>query len=249
VIAETAAAVAPVAPVEAPAPEAKKADSGGKYWRQMDFCNPDKLNEYSFLVVGAGSVGSWATLALTKMGAQHVSVWDKDIISEHNASVQIYSAREVGERKVKALVDWVGKLTDVGVVGRLQHLDKDSTPVLDPNTILVMAVDSMEARRYLWELAKACPEIKLVIDPRMGGEAMRMYAVNPRDPQHEAFYEENLDYVGETLPCTGQAIIYTSMFAASFVSSIVSSFVNGAPFRNEIMFHTRSFKIIQGEAA
>lgn len=241
---ETTAVQDPAVAVPAPA-IAPKVEGGGKYWRQTDFLNPEKLNEFSFVVVGAGSVGSWTTLALTKMGAQHVTVWDKDIVEEHNASVQVYSTREIGQRKSKLLVDWIGKLTDIGIMGVSQHLDKDAVPVFNRDTILVMAVDNMEARRYLWDLAKACPEIRLVIDMRAGGEVLRMYAVNPRDPQHETFYEDNCygGGDGEALPCTAQAISYSSFFAAAFVASTVSSFVNGIPFNNEVVFHSRDFKL------
>jgi molybdopterin/thiamine biosynthesis adenylyltransferase len=233
---------ADVAATEVP----KAPEKNQKYWRQLDFLSPEKLNEWSFVVVGAGSVGSWAALALAKMGAQKITVWDKDVINEHNASVQVYSSDEVGRRKTEVLVDWIRKLAGQEVTGFTQHLDKDARPAFDQQTIMVMAVDNMDARKHLWAVAKACPAVRLVIDPRMGGEVLRMYAVNPHDPMHEAFYEENLYSTeeAERLPCTAQAIIYTSMFAASFVSSVVSSFVNGVPFRNEMTFHCRQHKLI-----
>jgi molybdopterin/thiamine biosynthesis adenylyltransferase len=233
--------------VPAPAPE-----GGGKYWRQLDFIDPEKLNEYAILVAGAGSVGSWATLALAKMGAQRVTVWDRDIVDLHNASVQIFSSREVGGRKALLLSAWVDRLADNGarVTAVTRHLDADAGVASIDQEILVMAVDSMPARRYLWDLAKASPKVRLVIDVRMGGEVLRMYAVDPRDPSQEAFYEGNFydGGPGEALSCSAQATIYTSMFAAAFVSSVVSSFVSGQPLENEVVFHTRTLKIIRGRA-
>jgi len=238
----TATAEVPVVPVE------EKPEPGQVYWRQLDILNPEKLNEFSFVIVGAGATGSWTALALAKLGAKHVTVWDHDVINEHNAPVQVYSTRETGKRKIEALVDWVGRLTNTGVFGVAQRLDKHATPVFDKNTVLVTCVDNMEARKYCWELAKACPDIRLVIDPRLAREVLRLYAVNPQDPQHQAFYEENCysdaEADGESIPCTAQAIIYTATFTASFVASIVSSFVNGTEFYNEIGFDCRRFKFI-----
>jgi molybdopterin/thiamine biosynthesis adenylyltransferase len=228
--------------VEAPKPPEKNQ----KYWRQLDLMSPEKLNEWSFVVVGAGSVGSWTALALAKMGAQKITVWDRDVVDEHNVSCQVYQSYAVGKRKVEVLAGIVQDLTDQQVVGIVQHLDKDARPTFDDQTILVMAVDNMDARKHLWEVAKACPAIRLVIDVRMGGEVLRMYAVNPHDPMHEAFYEENLysSEEGEHLPCTAQAVSYSSFFSAAFIASTVSSFVNGVPFRNETTFHCRQHKLI-----
>lgn len=228
------------APVEPAVPAADVPPVGQLYWRQLDIVNPERLNQFSFVIVGAGSTGSWTALALAKMGAQHVTVWDRDVINEHNAPVQIYSTHETGRRKVDALIDWVRKLTTTAIFGIAQHMDKRATPVFDRNTVLITCVDNMEARKHCWELAKACPDIRLVIDPRLARETLRLYAVNPQDPIHAEFYEKNCytdeEADGESIPCTAQAIVYTAMFTASFVSSIVASFVNGKPFRNEIAF-------------
>jgi molybdopterin/thiamine biosynthesis adenylyltransferase len=233
---------------ERPAVE-KAPEKNGKYWRQLDLLSPEKLNEWSFVVVGAGSVGSWAALALAKMGVQRMTVWDGDIVSEHNASVQVYSSAEVGRRKVEVLKQWIESLANQDIAALPIKLDKEARPVFNGNTILVMAVDNMDARKYLWDLAKICPEIRLVIDPRMGGEVLRLYVVNPHDPIHEEFYQSNLysSVEAEQLPCTAQGIIYTSMFAAAFVAGAVSSFVNGLPFKNEVMFHCRQFKMVASE--
>lgn len=232
--------------------ESAKPESGGKYWRQLDFINPEKLNEYDVLMVGAGSVGSWATLALAKMGAQRVYVWDKDVVELHNASVQVYSSRETGGQKAYLLADWIDKLADNGVRIKAiaEHLEPDSDVVISKDTIMVMAVDNMLARRNLWALAKANPRIKLVIDMRSSGDVLRMYAINPQDPQHEAFYEEQFydGRPGEELPCTRQAVSFSSFFAAAFIGSVVAAFVNGQPFDNEVIMNTLNFKIITGKA-
>jgi len=233
---------APVAPVEA------KPEPGQIYWRQLDILNPEKLNDYSFVIIGAGSTGSWTALTLAKLGARHVTVWDHDVINEHNAPVQVYSTRETGKRKIEALVDWIGRLTNTGVTGVDMKMDKDARPVFDRNTVLITCVDNMVARKYCWDLAKACPDIRLFIDPRLAREVLRLYAVDPQDPQQQEFYEANLysdeEADGESIPCTAQAIVYTATFTASFVASIVSSFINGTPFNNEITFCTRSFRCV-----
>jgi molybdopterin/thiamine biosynthesis adenylyltransferase len=237
---------ADVGAVEAPKPPEKNQ----KYWRQLDLLSPERLNEWSFVFVGVGSVGSWSALALAKMGAQKITVWDRDVVDEHNCSCQVFSPDSIGRRKVEALDDVLSHLTGQKIVGMVQNLDKDARPVFDDQTILVMAVDNMDARKHLWELAKACPSIRLVIDVRMGGEVLRMYAVNPHDPMHEAFYEENLYSTeeGEHLPCTAQAVSYSSFFSAAFIASTVSAFVNGTPFRNETTFHCRQHKLVGSQA-
>jgi|CXWL01.1.fsa_nt_gi molybdopterin/thiamine biosynthesis adenylyltransferase len=221
---------------------------GQVFWRQLDIVNPERLNEYSFVIIGAGSTGSWTAMNLAKLGAQHIQVWDADVINEHNAPCQVYGRQETGRRKIEALVDHVQRLTSSPIFGVAQMLDEKAVPTFDRNTVLVVCVDSMKARKYAWELAKRCPEIKLLIDPRLARETLRLYAINPQDPMHQAEYETSLysdeEADGESIPCTAQAIVYTATFTASFVAAIVASFVNGEPFYNEIGFGCRTFKFI-----
>lgn len=221
---------------------------GQVFWRQLDIVNPERLNEFSFVIVGAGSTGSWTAMTLAKLGARSIQVWDGDVINEHNAPCQVYSRHETGKRKVEALIDHVQKLTDVPVFGMAQMLDEKAVPTFDRNTVLIVCVDSMKAREYCWKLAQECPEIKLLIDPRLARETLRLYAVNPQDPTHQDSYKDSLysdaEADGESIPCTAQAIVYTATFTASFVAAIVASFVNGEPFYNEIGFGCRSFKFI-----
>ena len=42
-----------------------------KYSRQLDLVMPSDLN-FPILIVGAGGIGSWATLALAKMGCSNI---------------------------------------------------------------------------------------------------------------------------------------------------------------------------------
>ena len=60
-----------------------------KYWRQLDIVNIDKL-QVPIIVVGAGAIGSFVTLALAKMGCGNITSYDMDTVEEHNLPNQFY---------------------------------------------------------------------------------------------------------------------------------------------------------------
>jgi len=167
-------------------------------------------------------------------------------VDEHNVSNQLYGPDEIGNAKVHALADWLYPLTGVNLANHDLRVEKGRALVFSPRTVLVAAVDNMETRKLLWEIAKTSPSVQLFVDPRMGGEVLRLYAVRPTDPQHQEFYEANLygSKDAEQLPCTAQSIIYTAQFAGAFIASVVASFLRGGDYAKETVFDCRSFRII-----
>lgn len=116
-------------------------------------------------MVGVGSVGSWATLALMKMGFS-VVVWDEDEVGEENVGTQLYGFGQIGMKKVDALKTLAFLTTDVAVVGttfldtRPSNLFTNSINLRVgesdrfPRSVLFVAVDSMDTRKELWEGSK-----------------------------------------------------------------------------------------------
>ena len=54
-------------------------------------------------IVGVGSIGSYATLALAKLGFTNILVIDDGIVEEENISPQLYRLSDIGRPKVDAL--------------------------------------------------------------------------------------------------------------------------------------------------
>src|SRR3990167_6840796 len=94
--------------------------------RQLKLVNPQEL-EFPITVIGAGGIGSWATLALAKMGCSNISVIDFDKVEIKNTPSQIYTMSQKGKNKVSALKETVKILTGVDIkpiVGKFQDVYK-----------------------------------------------------------------------------------------------------------------------------
>ena len=119
-----------------------------RFWRQLDICSPEKLT-FPITVIGAGAIGSATVLTLTKMGCSNVTVYDEDVLSEHNIPNQMALVQYVGSPKVDALAHLVESLSEVKIRPlssnyRGQRLEG----------VVISAVDSMSARKMIWSSVK-----------------------------------------------------------------------------------------------
>jgi len=73
-----------------------------RFIRQMGICPPEKL-QFPIVVIGAGAIGSATVITLTKMGCSNITVWDDDILNEHNVPNQMCKPSIVGWNKTQAL--------------------------------------------------------------------------------------------------------------------------------------------------
>ena len=85
-------------------------DENKKYSRQLDFVKPSEL-DIPIWIIGAGGIGSWTTLALSKMGCNNLVVFDHDKVELHNTPSQLYTSDQIGQMKTAALKETILKLT------------------------------------------------------------------------------------------------------------------------------------------
>ena len=107
------------------------------YTRQRDWFDPDKVSA-SVTIVGCGGIGSFAALALAKLGVQHLTLVDPDTVDEHNIPNQLYRPTDQGITKVAALALGIREQTGrepIGIAARLQ----EGVPLSD---VVISALDS-----------------------------------------------------------------------------------------------------------
>jgi hypothetical protein len=195
----------------------------------LDIVKPSEL-EFPITVIGAGGIGSWATLALAKMGCQNLHVVDFDKVEAKNTPSQIYTVDQIGKNKVEALQETVLHLTGTKIsyhVGKFQELlQKDK--VLP--SVIIVSVDSIAERQKIWESIneawKADPSLQCYIDARMGGELLRVLVVNPHDPESVEYYNKKLFMKKKhhEESCTAKAIVYNTFFSGGLIASVVKKF-------------------------
>ncbi len=204
------------------------------YKRQASYVHSSKMLE-DILVVGAGNIGSWTTLGLTKIGFQGVSVLDHDSVEAHNTASQLYGMRHGGMSKVSALSDLVKNLTSTTVVPYEETWNGHGA------NIVISAVDSMMARKQIYEGIKK--KSSWFIDGRMGGNLIYVYAIPTNDSKAMSFYEGKLVDDDQTMdiPCSMQSISYNSMLVSGLICDLVVQITNEEAVPRELVFDIKNF--------
>lgn len=176
-------------------------------------------------IIGAGAIGSFTALAIMKMGFSAIRIWDAEHVGVENIGTQLYGQPYVGIPKVGALKDMLNRFGPENRNGEDFKITTKAERYTNQKLhgVVVMAVDSMEARRTIWEAQKANKRVSWVIDGRMGAEQALMYAMNPQDPADVISYEKTLytDAAAVAEPCTAAGTVYTALLISGMICKAV----------------------------
>ena len=210
------------------------------YVRQQDIINLSKFKD-GITVIGAGGIGSYVVLVLSKMGIKDITVYDHDLVENHNIPNQIYGLEHLEENKAIALQSEVLRLSGIQIKAIPDKFEDQKL-----RGIVISGVDSMASRRLIWQSIKQKVGVKFYIDGRMGGQQMALYAIRPYLPSDIKFYEQFMhgdDEVHEET-CTARAIAYNTFTIAGYVGNIVKQFFTGENYPKEILFDMSSWKYL-----
>ncbi len=198
--------------------------------------------ETPFHLVGCGGIGSFVALALGKLGCPHLHLYDDDRVEEHNVPNQLFRVCDVGRAKVEALSEIVEAFTGTRAATYRRRVEGERL-----QGIVVSGVDSMAARKTLWQkTVRHRAGIPLYLDGRLGAEVCRLYAIRPADPDDVRCYERSLYDDSQALPlsCTAGAIIYTGFAMASLVADQVKRFATGEAVAREILYDLKTLTLV-----
>lgn len=216
--------------------------------RQIDVLPPELLKG-SITIVGCGAIGSWVTLALAKMGYTNISVYDHDTVNIENMNAQCFRFRDIGHNKAEALRDVVQDFTQVRIKAFPEKFEgKD---VVARSGLLITAVDRMDVRKKIWEIAKTNYKIKAVIDPRMSLEDCLLYVMRPTRTQDCVSYPKTLysDSEATQEPCTAKATAYTANMISGLVCKAIKNITVGEPYPRVVQWSIKSNAISAWEGA
>jgi molybdopterin/thiamine biosynthesis adenylyltransferase len=187
----------------------------GRFIRQSGLVDASILKT-QIVVIGAGGIGSFTTLALAKMGFEDITVWDYDMVEEHNLPNQFYPSGLVGQAKVSALARVVKDFTDIEI--STVKGEYKGEPI---NGLVVMAVDSMSARKLIFDSNINREECIGFIDGRMGGNQLEVYSVLKKNTLDARLYKRTLctDAKAADVRCTEKAVMYNVLTIASWVAN------------------------------
>lgn len=206
--------------------------------RQSKLIPPERLLEYTPVVIGLGNVGRQVALCLARMGAQNVILVDHDTVEAENCYPQGYPLSDIGLHKATACADDFNEHimpgVDYGIKVATEKFDAAKHLPNDPTkAIIFCCVDSIDTRRDIFNetvISRGCP---LFIDGRVGGEAVLVFATTP---ETAGDYAKTLFPASERVeaPCGARSTIYTGMLAAGFMCYRLAAWLRGLEFSSRM---------------
>lgn len=216
--------------------------------RQLAIINSDSLQKQKVYIVGAGAIGSFAALALVKMGIEKIEVWDNDNVDIVNMSNQFFRKKDIGKNKARALHDLILDFTDVSIKYHEDTFDVGTgcnSFFDDEDAIIISAVDSMKVRTLIFneiienELQQ---QVKYIIDPRMSAETYLQLAVNTNDAKAVEVYKRSL-YSDENAVqerCTAKSTIYTVTSSTGLICKTVKNIIMNESYPKNVQWDIKS---------
>lgn len=185
--------------------------------RQLDLVPPAILDA-QVSVIGAGAIGSWACLLLAKSGFKNIAVFDHDEVDIVNMSSQFFGIGDVGRPKVEALAERIEEMTGTVITPIPEKWDG-----MRLKGIVVMAVDSMEVRKKIFEAHRGNLATRFLVDARMGAEVALLYAIDPNKGDDCTDYEKSLYTDAEAVQerCTAKSTTYCAAVLSGLVVKAV----------------------------
>jgi len=194
------------------------------FWRQLDVFDPSKF-EKRVHVIGCGAIGSHVVDTLIKAGIENISVYDYDLVEDHNIPNQVFNQDHINKMKVEAMAQ-LAKLNGVKIDA---HEKKVESIEIDGESYVILAVDSMESRKEIWDnCIKMNPDARL-IETRMAAEHGIIHVVDPIDPDEVEYWEDQWfpSSEAEESACTNRAVATTAKLLSSVVVHYLMTWENG----------------------
>lgn len=208
-----------------------------RFRNQEGLLDNEKIKSTRFVVIGAGAIGSTFVTGLSKMGARHITVYDYDVLEDHNFANQMHPISQLGKAKVDSLLAVAKDYGDCTIV----PINAPWTPgnAVDGD-VIVSCVDNMDVRAALWNYYK--DRTSFFIDGRMGAFVFKTYGVDCSGGTSAKIYFTDTLYPqarASLEPCGQKSIIYTVYLVAGMMLSQVREYLTpeAQPYRaTEIIY-------------
>jgi molybdopterin/thiamine biosynthesis adenylyltransferase len=199
---------------------------------------------FSVGIVGAGGIGATTGLILAKMGVVQLTVWDDDCVSETNIPTQLHKWSEIDQPKVFSLQRTLEEFSDEILFTPMQEriTETSAFPYFD---LLISAVDSITARKLIWDAIYRGEKPRWYIDARMSAEEFQMFIVNMSDRSAIHSYATMLERISEDdipeVTCTMKATFHCSAAAATNIGAALRNILRNEQSSERIVHYIPQF--------
>lgn len=206
--------------------------------RQTALFDPQSFSDKHITIIGLGNIGSHVALSLARMGIRRFTLFDPDIIENHNLSSQSYTRRSIGMAKVDAIKE---QIIDIDALIEVTALKEKYTPGTTATDIIIIGVDSLEARRNISESLIKNTYTGMIIDGRIGGEQLEVYTCStPQD------WQQTIPK-GKAAPdiCGGQYICYVSVIIGGLITCQIKKLLTKQEWDKSVIMNVPSLQVVK----
>lgn len=155
--------------------------------RQRSIFDTQAYGDVEMHCIGVGGNGSNAVWAVVStLGMRNVHVYDTAMVKPHNGDNQRYSMTDVGSPKVEALQREIERWTGI----RIHAHNELVTGPIPMSGIVLLCVHKNKIRRDVHDWCiRGNPNVRLLLDLRMGGELSSLYTTDPRVAEQERAWD------------------------------------------------------------
>lgn len=203
------------------------------FTRQLSIIDMKQLQKMSVTIIGAGAIGSFIALTLSKIGINKIDVFDEDGVTSHNLPNQFYRIKDIGQFKTDALQEVIKEFSGVSIKNRKSFFTSQKL-----NSMVIIATDTMRSRKLVWGQFLKQDQCKYYIEARMGGQLGIVYSIINKNIPNIRFYESTLydDKDVAPLRCTERAIIDNILMISSLICRAVRAVISKEKFPREMIF-------------
>lgn len=203
-----------------------------RYSRQEKIVPQKLLEEQNIVIIGVGAVGREVARTLACNGAKKLTIYDFDIVEEHNCATQGYHDADINRPKVECTAEEVVRLnkhTAITAVNDRWRPTKDTK-----FDAAFFCVDSLSMREKLFNWF--CESASFIGDSRIGGEQIRLLSAT--DDASRLHYPTTIgsDADAHADGCHIPMVKHSANIAASMLVQQYIQHLKGMPIYQERIF-------------
>jgi len=201
------------------------------YRNQSSILNIEDYDYLKIAIIGLGSIGSFLSIALNKLGFKNLILIDDDIIEEHNITTQFYFKNSIGGTKVNVISQYLtGNISTYNTrVTPLNKIDAD---------IVFICVDTLKQRKFITKSIldsyEKLNKPRLIIDGRMHRLIFQVHTIPIENQELLNRYVESTMDKEFTGACTEKGIIQNIFAVTSIMIEQLKKVLKGEEYHATI---------------
>ena len=181
----------------------------------------------SVMIIGCGGIGSHAALQVSRLGIERIKFIDMDTVSAENMSGQLFYSGCIGRSKIDCCVEIAETYSGTTLTSgyRMTAEEYFSRTMQVDSDIVILALDSITARKSVIEALSFRNYNGYIIDARLGFNDMQVFTVKVKrgTPEYEIYSTYALfnQSEAEELVCTMKQTTYMAAICGGFIANVI----------------------------